>query len=167
MFSIYEASVPVYMRRLTALSAVLAKAAEHTAKRDIEPEALLAARLYPDMYTLLRQVQEACSHARRGTARLSGADPMRVEDTEKSFDDLKALIERTVATLKQVDRKAMEGAEDRTITFPSGGGKTSMSAADYLLYFSMPNFYFHVTTAYAILRHNGVELGKGDFMGGG
>jgi len=167
MFSLYDASVPVYVRRLTALSAILAKAADYAAKREIEPEALLGDRLYPDMYPLLTQVQEACSHARRGTARLSAVDPVKVENTEKSFDDLRALIDRTVATLKQVDRKAIEGGEARTVTFPSGGGKTSMSAADYLLHFSMPNFYFHLTTAYAILRHNGLEVGKGDFMGGG
>lgn len=165
MFSLYDASVPVYMRRLGALSAILKKAAEYAAERKIEPEALLGARLYPDMYPLVRQVQEACSHARRGTARLSAVDPAKVENTEKTIDELRALIERTLATLKEVDPKTIEGAEARSITFPSGGGKVTMTAADYLLNFSMPNFYFHLTTAYAILRHNGLEVGKGDFMG--
>src|SRR5262245_35631876 len=165
MFSIYAASVPVYVRQLSALSTILARATEYVAQRKIDPAALFNARLYPDMYPFARQVQEACSHARRGSARLSGAEPIKVENTETSFDDLRALIEKTVAMLKQIDPKKMEGMENGSVTFPSGSGQTTMTAPDYLLHFSMPNFYFHVTTAYAILRHNGLDVGKTDFMG--
>ena len=164
-FSIYEASIPVYLRQLNALSAILAKAAAYSAERKIDPAALINARLYPDMIPLAGQVQSACNHARRGAARLSGAEPERVEDKESTFAELQALIARTVESLKRMDPKKMEGMETGTVTFPSGDRKTTMSAPDYLHHFSMPNFYFHVTTAYAILRHNGLEIGKADFMG--
>ena len=163
--SIYEASIPVYLRQLNALSAILTKAAAYAAARKIDPAALINARLYPDMIPLVGQVQSACNHARRGTARLSGAEPERVEDKETTFDELQALIARTVESLKRMDPKKMEGMENRTVTYPTGDHKTTVSAPDYLHHFSMPNFYFHVTTAYAILRHNGVEIGKADFMG--
>jgi hypothetical protein len=163
--SLYEASIPVYLRQLNALSAILTKAAAYSAARKIDPAALLNARLYPDMIALIGQVQASCNHARRGAARLSGAEPERVEDKENSFDDLQALIGRTVETLKRMDPKKMEEMESRTVTYPTGDQKTTVSAPDYLHHFSMPNFYFHVTTAYAILRHNGLEIGKGDFIG--
>ena len=165
-FSLYQASVPVYMRRLEALSAILDKAAAYASKRKIDPAVLIQARLYPDMLPLARQVQIACSHAIRGAARLSGAEPASVEDKAGSFDDLKALIAKTLEVLKGVDAKKMQGAEDRDITFPAGDRKMTLKGADYLLHFSMPHFYFHVTTAYDILRHNGLEIGKDDFMGG-
>lgn len=126
---------------------------------------LIQARLYPDMLPLGRQVQIACSHAIRGSARLSGADPMSLEDKASSFDDLKALIATTVEFVKGVDAQKMDGTEDREITFPVGDGKMTLKGGDYLLHFSMPNFYFHVTTAYDILRNNGLEIGKDDFMG--
>jgi uncharacterized protein len=162
-FSIYEASVPVYVRQLNALSAILTKAAAYAKERKIDPAALLNARLYPDMITLVGQVQNACNHARRGVARLSGTEPERVEDKETSFDELQTLIGRTVETLNRVDSKTMD--ESRTVTFPVGDHKRTMNVADYLHHFSMPNFYFHVTIAYAILRHNGLDIGKADFMG--
>ena len=127
--------------------------------------ALIQARLYPDMLPLGRQVQIACSHATRGAARLSGAEPASVEDKETSFDDLKARIAKTLAFLKDVDAKKMEGMEDREITYPVGDRKMTLKAGEYLLHFSMPNFYFHLTTAYDILRNNGLEIGKADFMG--
>jgi hypothetical protein len=164
-FSIYQASVPAYIRRLEALSAILDKAASHTSQGKIEPAALLHARLYPDMLPLARQVQIACSHAVRGATRLSGAEPASVEDKENSFDDLKTLITETLVFLKTVDPKKMEGMEDREITYPVGDKKMTVKGADYLLHFSMPNFYFHVTTAYAILRNKGLDIGKDDFMG--
>ena len=164
-FSIYQASVPVYTRQLKALSAILDKAAGYASQRQIEPAALLHARLYPDMLPLARQVQIACSHAMRGAARLSGAEPASVGDKENTFDDLKALIAKTLEFLKSVDAKKMEGMEDREITFPAGDKKMTLKGADYLLHFSMPHFYFHVTTAYDILRNNGLEIGKADFMG--
>ena len=164
-FSIYQASVPVYIRRLEALSAILDKAAAYASQRKIDPAALIQARLYPDMLPLGRQVQIACSHAARGAARLSGAEPASVEDKETSFDDLKARIAKTLAFLKDVDAKKMEGMEDREITYPVGDRKMTLKAGEYLLHFSMPNFYFHLTTAYDILRNNGLEIGKADFMG--
>ena len=164
-FSIYQASVPVYTRRLEALSAILDKAAVYAAQRKIAPAALIQARLYPDMLPLGRQVQIACSHAVRGAARLSGAEPASVEDKETSFDDLKARVAKTLAFLKDVDAKKMDGMEDREITYPVGDRKMTLKAGEYLLHFSMPNFYFHLTTAYDILRNNGLEIGKADFMG--
>ena len=164
-FSIYQASVPVYSRRLEALSAILDKAAAYASERKIDPVVLIQARLYPDMLPLARQVQIACSHAVRGSARLSGAEPVSLDDKATSFDDLKALIAKTLERLRSVDAKTMEGMEDRDITFPAGDRKITLNGADYLLHFSMPNFYFHVTTAYDILRSNGLAIGKDDFMG--
>ena len=164
-FSIYQASVPVYTRRLEALSAILDKAAGYASQRKIDPAALIQARLYPDMLPLARQIQIACSHAIRGAARLSGAEPASVEDKETSFDDLKARVAKTLAFLKDVDAKKMDGMEDREITYPVGDRKMTLKAGEYLLHFSMPNFYFHLTTAYDILRNNGLEIGKADFMG--
>ena len=164
-FSIYQASVPVYMRRLTALSAILDKAAAYAATRKMDTTALVQARLFPDMLPLTHQVRFACNHAVRGAARISGAEPPKVEDGEKTLDDLKARVTTTLNFLKGIDAKKTEGMADRDITFPVGEGKVTMKGADYLLNFSMPNFYFHVTIAYAILRHIGVEIGKDDFMG--
>jgi len=164
-FSIYQASVPVYTRRLQALSSILDKAAVYAAQRKIDPGALIQARLYPDMLPLARQVQISCSHALRGVARLTGAEPMNLDDKASSFDELKALIAKTLEVLKSADAKRMEGAEDRDITFPVGDRTQTMKGGDYLSHFSMPNFYFHVTTAYDILRNNGLEIGKSDFMG--
>jgi uncharacterized protein len=164
-FSIYQASIPVYTRRLEALSAILDKAAAYASQRKIDPAVLIQARLYPDMLPLARQVQISCGHALRGAARLSGAEPVSIEQKTDSFDDLKAVIAKTVEVLRGVDAKEMEGMEDRDITFPVGDRKMTLTGADYLLHFSMPNFYFHVTTAYDILRHNGLEIGKDDFLG--
>lgn len=164
-FSIYQASVPVYSRRLEALSAILDKASAYASERKIDPVVLIQARLYPDMLPLARQVQIACSHAVRGSARLSGAEPTSLDDKTTSFDDLKALVAKTLGLLRSVDAMTMEGAEDRDITFPAGDRKLTLKGADYLLHFSMPHFYFHVTTAYAILRSNGLAIGKDDFIG--
>lgn len=164
-FSIYQASVPVYVRQLTALSAILDKANGYAAQRKIDTTALVQTRLFPDMLPLAQQVQFACNHAIRGAARLSGMEPPKVDDNERTLDDLKARIASTLAFMKGVDSKKIDGAEDREISFPAGNRTMTLSGADYLLHFSMPNFYFHVTTAYAILRHVGLEIGKGDFMG--
>jgi uncharacterized protein len=166
-FSIYQASVPVYTRRLEALSKILDKASAYASQRKIDPAVLIQARLYPDMLPLARQVQIACGHAVRGSARLSGAEPTSLEDKANSFDDLKGLIAKTLEIVKSVDPKKMEGAEDRDVTFPAGDRKITLKGGDYLLNFSMPHFYFHVTTAYDILRSNGLEIGKDDFMGEG
>ncbi len=165
-FSIYQAAIPVYVRRLEALAAILDKAATYAADRKIDPAALIAARLYPDMLPLGRQVPIACGHAIRGAMRLAGLEPTNLESKSDSFDDLKAAIAKTKELLGGIGPEKMEGAADRDITFPLGDRKVTMKGADYLLHFSMPNFYFHVTTAYDILRHNGLEIGKSDFMGG-
>jgi hypothetical protein len=164
--SLYQASVPVYARRLEALSGVLDKAIAYAGERKIDHSVLLKARLFPDMFALDRQVRTACGHALRGSARLTGKEPTSIEGEAASLDDLKAWIAHTIEVIEGVDPKLMDGMGDRDITFPSGGRQRTMRGADYLLHFSMPNFYFHVTTAYAILRHNGVDIGKDDFMGG-
>ena len=162
---IYDASVPVYIRRLEALWEILDKAAGYASRRKIDPAALIQARLYPDMLPLGRQVQIACGHAIRGASRLMGAEPKSIDSKASSFDDLKDLIASTLEFLKNVDAKKMEGMGSREITFPVGEDKRTLKGWDYLLQFSMPNFYFHVTTAYDILRNNGLEVGKADFMG--
>jgi uncharacterized protein len=164
-FSLYEASVPVYIRQLNALSAILDKAEAYATQRKIDPTTLLQARLYPDMLPLIFQIQAVCNHARRGAARLSGAVPAKVDEDQATFADLQALIRSTVDSLNQVDPKKMEGMADREVTFPVGDHQMTMTVSNYLLQFSMPNFYFHVTTAYCILRHSGVEIGKVDFIG--
>src|SRR5665213_962367 len=131
-FSIYQASVPVYTRRLEALSAILDKAAAYASQRKIDPAALIQARLYPDMLPLARQVQISCSHALRGAARLTGAEPMNLDDKAGSFDELKALIAKTLEFLKSVDATKMEGAEDRDVTFPVGDRTQTMKGGDSL-----------------------------------
>lgn len=163
--ALYQASVPVYVRQLNGLSAILHKAIGYCAERKIDPAALLHDRLYPDMFTLVRQVQIACGHAERGSSRLAGLEPPVRDDKEVSLDDLEARVAMAIAYVKSVDPKKMEGMEDRDITFPVGDKKMTLKGADYLLHFSMPNFYFHVTTAYNILRHNGLQIGKTDFIG--
>ena len=163
--SIFDASVPVYARRLEALSGVLDKAIAYAAERKIDHAVLLQARLFPDMLSLERQVRIACGHALRGTARLTGAEPAAVSGDATSLEDLKGWIAETLEIINGIDAALMDGMDDREITFPVGDRTQTLKGSDYLLHFSMPNFYFHVTTAYAILRHNGVVIGKGDFMG--
>jgi hypothetical protein len=163
--SLYQVSVPGYIRQLNALSAILRKAAEYCAERKIDPAALLHARLYPDMFTMLRQVQIACNHAERGVCRLTGTEPPAREDKETTFEDLERRVATAIAFVKSADAKKMVGMEDRDITFPVGTEKMTLKGIDYLVHFALPNFYFHLTTAYAILRHNGVQIGKSDFMG--
>lgn len=162
--SLYQGSVPVYTQRLNGLSEIIRKAISYCADQKIDPAAILQARLYPDMFPFMRQVQIACSHAERGTARLAGLEPPKREDKEASFEDLVKRIETTISYIKSVDSKKMEGMEDRDITFPIGSNKMTLKGADYLFHFSQPNFYFHLTVAYAILRHNGLKIGKDDFM---
>jgi hypothetical protein len=164
-FSLHEASVPVYMRHLNALSAILEKAAAYADQRKIDPATLLQARLYADMLPLVFHIQAACNHARRGTARLSGAQPAKVDDNQTTFADLQAMIRGTVEALEQVDPNKMEGMADRDVTFPVGENQMTMTASNYLVQFSLPAFYFHTTIAYCILRHKGLDIGTRDFMG--
>jgi uncharacterized protein len=164
--SMSNASIPVFEISLNALSVLLDKAAAYCEGKKIDPAALLNTRLFPDMFALTRQVQSACDQAKNGSARLAGIDPPRYEDTEQTIAELKARIAKTLAFVKTLDAKKIDASADREITFPLGStNKGHMTGADYLNHFVLPNFYFHLTTAYDILRHCGVEIGKRDFFG--
>ena len=163
--SLYQASVPVFQQFLGSLRAVLAKAEAHAAAHKIEPTVLLQARLYPNMFTLTRQVQIAGDFAKGAPARLAGLEPPKYEDNEASFAELLARIDRTSAFLKTLKAAQIDGQEERTIELKVGGQPMTFKGQPYLLHFALPNFFFHAAAAYAILRHNGVELGKRDFMG--
>ncbi len=162
----YVASIPVFKQLLGGLSGVLTKAAEHAAARKIDPPALLQARLFPDMFPLLRQVQIATDFARSVAARLAGVEVPSAPDTEQSFDELQQRIASTLAFLDSLDAAAFEGSETREIVLRPGTPKERrLSGQAYLLSYGLPQFFFHVTTAYALLRHGGVEIGKRDYMG--
>jgi uncharacterized protein len=163
--SMYQASVPVFLRTLAALSGILDKAAAHAAQRKIEPSVLLNARLFPDMFAFLRQVQLAADFAKGAGARLAGIDVPKFADTESAFDELKTRIAKTADFLKTLTPAQIDGSENRDITIPIGGQPQSFKGQPYLLHFALPNFFFHATTAYDILRHCGVEVGKRDFIG--
>lgn len=163
--SVYQSSVPVYERSLNAFLAILDKAGEHARARKFDPNNYLAMRLSPDMYPFVRQVQSFCDHAKNSSFRLAAKDPPIKQDKEASIAELRERIEATLGLLKSIDAKAMEGAESREIVIPAGANKLKMPGADYLLHFALPNFYFHLTTAYDILRASGVEIGKRDFIG--
>jgi hypothetical protein len=166
-FSMSKASIPVFEISLTALSKVLDKAAAHAAAKKIEPSVLVQSRLSPDMFALARQVQIACDQAKNGGSRLAGVEAPRFEDNETTIDQLKERIAKTVAYVKTLDTKQIDGSADREITFPLGPtNKGHMNGADYLNHFVLPNLYFHMTAAYAILRHCGVDIGKLDFLDG-
>jgi uncharacterized protein len=163
--TVYQASVPHLERMLRNLLAIIDKALAHASARKFDAQVLLAMRLYPDMFPLIRQVQSATDFAKAIAFRLAGREPPRWEDTEKTFDDLKARIDKALRILADVKPSDLEGSESREITVSPGGRTMKFKGDDYLFYFALPNFYFHVTTAYAILRHAGVELGKSDFIG--
>ncbi|MET0379273.1 MAG: DUF1993 domain-containing protein [Spongiibacteraceae bacterium] len=163
--SLYHVSAPELARMLGNLKAILQKAEAHAEAKKIEPDALLLARLYPDMLPLLRQVQVACDNAKGGAARLAGVAVPAHEDNEKTFADLGARIDKTVAFINTLQPAQFEGAEDRKIELTFPGITLNFTGLTYLNNFVLPNFHFHVTTAYAILRHNGLEIGKGDYLG--
>ncbi|MBC6981885.1 DUF1993 family protein [Caulobacter sp. 17J80-11] len=163
--SMHQASAPVFIQGLKGLAGVLDKAAAHAAARNIEPAVLLQSRLFPDMFPLTRQVQIAADFAKGCVARLAGQEPPAYEDNEASFDELKARIAKTVAFLESIPAADVDGSEERDITLVRRGQTSVVKGQTYLLMQAMPNFYFHCTTAYAILRHNGVEIGKKDFLG--
>jgi len=164
--SLYTASVPVFKQLLGSLGTILTKAHAHSAEKKIDPSALLQARLFPDMFPLTRQVQIACGHARGAAARLTGQEIPGNDDKEQSFDDLLALIARTVAYLDSVSPQQFEGRDDSEIVLrPGTPNEKRLSGENFLLHFSLPQFFFHVTTTYAILRHNGLDVGKRDYMG--
>ena len=164
--SLYAASIPVFKQMLGSLGAVLAKADAHAVAKNIEANALLQARLFPDMFALIRQVQIACEFARGVSARLAGVEAPKVEDKEQTFADLQALITRAVAFLDAFTASQIDGQENREIILRPGTPKEKrFNGQSYLLGYALPQFFFHVTTSYAILRHSGVELGKRDYMG--
>jgi hypothetical protein len=162
--SMYRASVPVFLQFLPAMSAGLDKGAAYAGAKKFDPAVLLQSRLFPDMLPLVRQVQIASDFAKSTVSRLAGVDPPKYEDTETTIDQLKARIAKTLDYVKEFKPSQIDGSEERDITIPMGGQTRSFKGENYLIGHALPNFFFHVTTTYAILRHNGVELGKGDFM---
>ncbi|WP_224243228.1 DUF1993 domain-containing protein [Hyalangium gracile] len=163
--SMYQASVPVFIRALNNLSAILDKAAAHAEAKKFNPSVLIQARLAPDMLPLSFQIQTATDHAKGCTARLAGIEIPSFPDTETSFPELKERIAKTVAFLQGVSAAQVDGSEERPVTIKRRDGEMRLLGQPYLLNFVLPNFFFHVTTAYDILRHNGVDIGKRDFIG--
>jgi len=163
--SMHAMSVDVFTHALGSLSAFLEKGQAHATQKKFEPAVLLASRLAPDMFPLTRQVQLACDLAKNSIARLVGQEPPRFPDTETSFEELHARIARTIDYLKSVPASALEGAETRDLKVPTRGETLEFKGLAFLQHWAIPNVFFHVTTAYLILRHNGVELGKRDFLG--
>ncbi len=163
--SMYQASVPAFLKTLENLSAILDKAVAHAEAKKIDPNALLGARLFPDMFPLVRQVQLSSDFAKSGAARLAAIDPPKFTDNEASFEELKDRIKKTVDFLNGLKPAQIDGSEAREISFPIGGKPRTFQGQAYLLHWALPNFFFHVTTAYDLLRHNGVEVGKRDFLG--
>lgn len=163
--SMYAASAPRFANMLRNLDAILAKAQANAVARKIDPNVLLAARLAPDMFPLLKQVQIACDHAKGAAARLAGVEVPKYEDTEQSFEDLRTRIARTMAFVESFQAGQIDGSEEREIALKAGGREMSFKGMQYLLGYALPNFYFHLVTAYNILRHNGVDIGKRDYIG--
>lgn len=163
--SMYLASVPPILRTLTNLRAILEKAAAHADAKKIDPSILVNARLYPDMLSLSHQVQIATDNAKGAVSRLAGMESPKYEDNESTFPELVARIDKTIALLDTFKPEQIDGSENKTITLPMHDRTITFKGMPYLLDFVLPNIYFHVTTAYAILRHNGVEIGKQDFLG--
>jgi hypothetical protein len=163
---IYTTSVPVFKQMLGGLKDVLSKAEAHAEAKKIDPVALLQARLFPDMFPMLRQVQVACDFAKSVSARLAGVDVPSYEDKELTFAELQARIAKTLAFIDGLAPERYEGSESREIVTQAGTPKEKrFTGQSYLLNYGLPHFFFHVTTAYAILRHNGVEVGKRDYIG--
>ncbi|POZ61887.1 DUF1993 domain-containing protein [Chromobacterium alticapitis] len=164
-FDVYHASVPVLLRGLDNLSAILRKAEEDAVARGIAPETFLQARLAPDMFPLQRQVQIVSDTAKGCAARLAGAEVPSYADDEQGFDELRQRLAKTSAFILSLRPEQMENGEEREITLKLRGNEVRFRGQDYLCAFALPNFYFHLAAAYAILRHNGVPLGKADYLG--
>lgn len=163
--SMYQASVPVFVRALNNLATILEKGAAYAEGRKFDQAVLLNSRLYPDMFALARQVQIATDTARSGAARLAGTEFPAYEDKETTFAELIARVRNTVAFLETLQPQQIDGSEDKAISWQSRSSTKTMQGLPYLLSHLLPNLYFHVTTTYDILRHNGVEVGKKDFLG--
>ena len=164
--SLYAASVPVFQQMLNALSDVLKKAEAHATEKNIDPNALLQARLFPDMFPLTRQVQIAVDFAKGVSARLAEVEVPKYEDSETTFAELQALIAKVLAFIGEIKPEQIDGKEGiEIVTRPGTPKEKRFSGQSYLLTYGLPQFFFHVTTTYALLRHNGVEVGKRDYMG--
>lgn len=163
--SMYSASVPVFVRALNNLTHVLKKGEAHAKARNVEPDVLLQQRLIFDMLPLVKQVQIACDMAARGAARLAGAEPQAFEDNEKTFADVYSRIERAIAYVQSFGPAQIDGSEERPIHLKMRNGEMNFTGIEYLQQFTIPNLFFHCTTAYDILRVAGVEIGKNDFIG--
>jgi uncharacterized protein len=162
--NLYHHTVPQLIRTLGQVHRWLDKAQKHAEQKKFDVNVLLTARLAPDQFHFLRQVQIICDNAKGMAGRLAGVQPPTFEDTEKTFEELRARLDKTLAFVKTLTPEQFQGAPERTITLPFQPGK-GLKGSDYLITFALPNFYFHATTAYSILRHNGVDVGKGDFIG--
>nr|AYM53758.1 hypothetical protein [Archangium gephyra] len=163
--SMYQASIPVFIRMLGNLSGILEKAAAYAETKKIEPSVLINSRLAPDMRPLSFQIQIASDLAKGCAARLAGIDPPSMTDTESTFPELQERIKKTIAFLQTVSAAQVDGSEEREVVLKMRGTEMQFKGQPYLLGFVLPNFYFHVTTAYNILRHNGLDIGKADFLG--
>ena len=166
-FSMYTASIPTFVRGLKNLGVCLQKARADADARKFAPEILVDARLAPDMHKLSRQVQIASDTVKNAAARLAGLEAPSFPDTESNFDELQERIGKTIAYVETVTQAQLDGSEEKVVTLKFPGRELTFSGADYLTNFVLPNFYFHLTTAYAILRNQGVKLGKADYIGGG
>ena len=165
--SFYDATVPAYLQILNSLSGLLTKAEAHCEARKIDPNAFLTSRLYPDMLPFTAQVQIASDNVKGAAGRLAGAEIPKFEDSEKTFAELQARIDKTIAFLDTLTEAQFDGAAERKVTLVLRERTLEFTGAEYLTTWAQPNFYFHVTTAYALLRHNGIEIGKSDFLRGG
>ena len=164
--SFYDATVPAFLQILGSLPGILTKAEAHCKAKNIAPEVLLGARLYPDMLPFTKQIQLVCDFAGKSCARLTHSEVPSTPDTEKTFGELKQRLAKTIDYVKSFKPAQFEGAEAKDVTFPVGAGRTmTLTGQQFLSGFSFPNFYFHAATAHGILRHNGVEVGKRDFLG--
>jgi hypothetical protein len=163
--SMYQASVPVFIRMLDNLAVILQKAAAHAESKKFDSTVLINSRLFPDMFPLSRQVQIATDHAKGCAARLAGLESPKYEDNEVTLPELLARIQKTVEYLRTFAPDQIDGSEDKAITLQMRHTTMTFQGMPYLLHFALPNFYFHITTAYAILRHSGVDIGKHDFIG--
>jgi hypothetical protein len=163
--TMHSASVPVFVRMLTNLGQWLDKAEAHAVAKKFETGVFLASRLAPDMLPFTSQIQIACDGAKLAVARLSGVDAPKFEDNETSFAELRERVRKTLDFVQSVPASKIEGTEDKDVTIPRRAGPVTLKGETYLKHFVLPNFYFHLTTTYALLRHNGVELGKNDFLG--
>jgi uncharacterized protein len=163
--SFYDASVPAFLQILGSLSGILTKAEAHCKAKNIAPDVLLGARLFPDMLPLSKQIQFVCDFAAKGCARLTHSEVPSTPDTETTFEELKQRLAKTIEYVKSFKPAQFEGADAREVSFPVGPNTMTLKGQQFLSGFAFPNFYFHAATAHGILRHNGVEIGKRDFLG--